>query len=495
MSLLAGMPVSADVVAAEPSVLYGVSPSEFDALMRRKPELVEYLAGELAVRLKLTNARLAAQQQRQAVLSSLIGARRGAGFTDALPSFGKQLQAAVAAARDSDLPLLLVGEKGVGKKALALHLHATGPRRAKPVIVVDCRELPREGARSLLFGQASPESVSRFADHLGYVQAADRRAAAVANKPDVMILDVMMPEGTEGFHLVWKLRQMEDPAVREVPIIMATGIHATTKLRFYPEQSDGTYQPSKFLPVQDWIDKPVKVEELARVVRGLPLQIHSVHCAFSQPSEEAWDISHPEEKTRVAALDRRATVVRASVQLGAQHVVMHPGGRPRSEARLAHCRDGLAHLAEVARAAGMKIAVENPPPDHLAGSLAEMERLLDGLDPAVLGFCLDTGHATLGQDSLDDYLRVFGDRLIGIHWHENDAGEDAHLFPEVDDGRWDGFLAALDAVGYDLPITLEAAPPSYQLTAGGVAASPRGPARTARFAAAGLLSLARVGGA
>jgi len=94
-------------------------------------------------------------------------------------------------------------------------------------------------------------------------------AAAVANKPDLMILDVMMPEGTEGFHLVWKLRQMEDPAVREIPIIMATGIHATTKLRFYPEQSDGTYQPGEYLPVQDWIDKPVRVEELLTKVNAL----------------------------------------------------------------------------------------------------------------------------------------------------------------------------------------------------------------------------------
>ena len=35
-------------------------------------------------------------------------------------------------------------------------------------------------------------------------------AAAVANKPELMIVDVMMPKGTEGFHLVWKIRQMED---------------------------------------------------------------------------------------------------------------------------------------------------------------------------------------------------------------------------------------------------------------------------------------------
>jgi CheY-like chemotaxis protein len=87
-------------------------------------------------------------------------------------------------------------------------------------------------------------------------------ATAIASKPDLMIVDVMMPEGTEGFHLVWKIRQMEDEALKNVPIVMATGIHATTEMRFYPDQTDGTYQPGEFLPVQGWIDKPVQVEAL-----------------------------------------------------------------------------------------------------------------------------------------------------------------------------------------------------------------------------------------
>ena len=91
-------------------------------------------------------------------------------------------------------------------------------------------------------------------------------AAAIEHKPDVMIVDVMMPEGTEGFHLVWKLRQMEDESVKNVPIIMATGIHQTTNLRFYPDQTDGTYQPGEYLPVQAWLDKPVKVEDLLKTV-------------------------------------------------------------------------------------------------------------------------------------------------------------------------------------------------------------------------------------
>ena len=97
-------------------------------------------------------------------------------------------------------------------------------------------------------------------------------AAALANRPDLMVVDVMMPMGTEGFHLVWKLRQVEDQAVRGVPIIMATGIHQTTKLRFYPEQTDGTYQPGEFLPVQGWLDKPVKVETLLQTIQTVLAQ-------------------------------------------------------------------------------------------------------------------------------------------------------------------------------------------------------------------------------
>jgi CheY-like chemotaxis protein len=94
----------------------------------------------------------------------------------------------------------------------------------------------------------------------------EAEAAAVECKPELMIVDVMMPEGTEGFHLVWKIRQMEDESLKNVPIIMATGIHQTTNLRFYPDQSDGTYKPGEYLPVQGWLDKPVQVDDLLKTI-------------------------------------------------------------------------------------------------------------------------------------------------------------------------------------------------------------------------------------
>jgi sugar phosphate isomerase/epimerase len=208
----------------------------------------------------------------------------------------------------------------------------------------------------------------------------------------------------------------------------------------------------------DMMDDAV-VDAIAQAVHGLPLEVHSVHCAFSQPNEEAWDISQPDEGNRGAALRNRVKVLTAAARLEAHHVVIHPGVGHRSAQRLAHSRAGLAQLAEAAQAAGTRIAIENLPPDQLGGSVAEVEHLLDGLDPVVAGFCLDTGHAMLGDDSVIDYTRALGHRLFGIHWHGNDHADDAHLYPDVSDAKWDDFVAALDEVGYDLPVTLEAVPP------------------------------------
>jgi len=87
-------------------------------------------------------------------------------------------------------------------------------------------------------------------------------ALARSEKPDLMLLDVMMPTGTEGFEVVWELRADPDPAIKNIPIVMLTAIHGTTELRFYPEESDTTYQAGEYLPVQGFIDKPVEPRAL-----------------------------------------------------------------------------------------------------------------------------------------------------------------------------------------------------------------------------------------
>ncbi|OFV79715.1 MAG: hypothetical protein A2Y78_05425 [Acidobacteria bacterium RBG_13_68_16] len=89
-------------------------------------------------------------------------------------------------------------------------------------------------------------------------------------RPDLILLDVMMPSATEGFHFVWKLRNLEGEYFRAVPVILLTAIHEKTELRFYPDSGDGSYKAGEYLPVQDLVDKPVDPKDLlARVARVL----------------------------------------------------------------------------------------------------------------------------------------------------------------------------------------------------------------------------------
>ena len=95
--------------------------------------------------------------------------------------------------------------------------------------------------------------------------AADAEEAweqVIASKPALILLDIMMPDGSEGFQFVWKLRNQAPEDLRDTPIVVISAIHETTDLRFYPDQSDGTYEPGEYLPVQDFIDKPLEPKSL-----------------------------------------------------------------------------------------------------------------------------------------------------------------------------------------------------------------------------------------
>jgi sugar phosphate isomerase/epimerase len=197
------------------------------------------------------------------------------------------------------------------------------------------------------------------------------------------------------------------------------------------------------------------VTALAEAMQASPLRIQSTHSPYSRPSGGDWDISQPDDRERSAALRNHATVISSSARLGARHVVIHPGVQRRGEGRLHHSRASLEQLAESAQDSGTRMAVENLPPDFPGASVAEMKWLLDGTDASVVGLCLDTGHAMLGEDPPLDYVRALGDRIFGIHWHTNDGTGDAHLIADIRSAEWGEFFAALAEAGCDVPVTVE----------------------------------------
>lgn len=83
--------------------------------------------------------------------------------------------------------------------------------------------------------------------------------------PDLIILDVMMETTTAGFQVSLQLRspdpRSEYAPYRHIPILILTAIHTTTSLRFGPDEA--------YLPVDDFIDKPVDPDVLLNKVRTL----------------------------------------------------------------------------------------------------------------------------------------------------------------------------------------------------------------------------------
>ncbi len=83
-------------------------------------------------------------------------------------------------------------------------------------------------------------------------------------KPDLLILDVMMGTLDEGFHLAYQIRN--DEAIKDIPILMITAVGAQTGFEFDMQRDED------FLPVNEFIEKPVNPQVLLdSVKRNLPV--------------------------------------------------------------------------------------------------------------------------------------------------------------------------------------------------------------------------------
>ena len=81
-------------------------------------------------------------------------------------------------------------------------------------------------------------------------------------KPDLAILDVMMVSWQDGFELARELKK--DPDLKNVPILMLTGVENKTGFEFKSAAGD-----EEWLPVEGFLDKPVEPEILLAEVEKL----------------------------------------------------------------------------------------------------------------------------------------------------------------------------------------------------------------------------------
>jgi DNA-binding NtrC family response regulator len=102
------------------------------------------------------------------------GSRSGPGdeIVVASPAMSHVFSTVTRIAR-SPIPVLLLGETGTGKEIVARALHERGPRRARPMVCVNCGAIPAQLVESTLFGHERGAFTGAGQQQRGIFEAAD----------------------------------------------------------------------------------------------------------------------------------------------------------------------------------------------------------------------------------------------------------------------------------------------------------------------------------
>lgn len=179
---------------------------------------------------------------------------------------------------------------------------------------------------------------------------------------------------------------------------------------------------------------------------------------------DGWNNSAADRAERRKSVRAAARMFRPAAEVGVEIVICHCNARVElvtaesyadSKARSI---ESLGILAERAKEAGVKIAVENLPARGTVRpgtSVAELLEMIDGLGDQV-GLCVDAGHSNANGYVAAEDVRLAGDKLLAVHIQDNDGrGQDQHLVPGTGTTDWKAFLAGLDEIGFAGPRTFE----------------------------------------
>jgi len=204
---------------------------------------------------------------------------------------------------------------------------------------------------------------------------------------------------------------------------------------------------------------PDMVRRAAETLLELGMEAYSFHAPFA----DNIDIASSDDAQRNAALAEVIQAAEAAAILRVHYFVIHPGPENPPEAsgddQLARMRSVVTTLNEVARRCrelGIMCVLENKLPHLLFGNTSDILWILDAINTAEVGACLDTGHAFLSGD-LQSLIKKLRGHLRMVHAHDNHGERDDHFPPG--DGRidWESMLRDLVTIEFRGGLMLEMA--------------------------------------
>jgi sugar phosphate isomerase/epimerase len=201
------------------------------------------------------------------------------------------------------------------------------------------------------------------------------------------------------------------------------------------------------------------VQQAAGRIKELGMEAYSFHAPFAPNI----DIASSDDAQRAASVAEIFKAAEAAALLQVHYFVLHPGPEnpaaiPSHEQlpRMQHVVDSLNQVARHCRELGIMCVLENKLPHLLFGNTSDILWILDGINSAEVGACLDTGHAYLGGDIHNLVYKLAG-HLRMIHAHDNDGAGDNHLPPGDGKISWNKFLRDLVEVRFRGAFILEMA--------------------------------------
>lgn len=208
------------------------------------------------------------------------------------------------------------------------------------------------------------------------------------------------------------------------------------------------------------LKRKINAEKASAQATGI--KISQVHGPWRYPPQ---DTSNEEREERLEKM-KKAVVI--SAMLECNFLVIHPimpFGTCDLESQNANETWDLnlaffKKLVAFAKEHGITICLENMPMHNF--SLSKPEKILalvKEINDDNFKICLDTGHvAVFPELSVGDEIRRLGDYIRVLHIHDNMGDKDSHLYPTKGIIDWDYFVNALDEIGYEGVLSLEASP-------------------------------------
>ncbi|MBQ7696814.1 MAG: sugar phosphate isomerase/epimerase [Lentisphaeria bacterium] len=183
--------------------------------------------------------------------------------------------------------------------------------------------------------------------------------------------------------------------------------------------------------------------------------------SFHVPFSGIDDLSNPDETTRTWAVSRfraHGPVIR---EFGCKFIVLHPSPEIRTnvkaerDERIDCLKKSLREVEGELRELNVQLALEFLPRLCIGNKLADMDQILEGMNPEIFGVCFDVNHIMNQYPLIPEITRKLGKRLFTTHISDYNGIDECHWLPGMGVIDWQRFVEALRDIDYRGPFNYE----------------------------------------